>query len=583
MRAVEANMACNFSCAQLDVKSAVDSATRLMRRTVRCHWPGRCSALLLALLLSAAGAHAQASVAESPPGNSSKQTDIERRTSIESASAVQSVDGYWELRLVVLHSHPKGAKAYVRVLATAQLALPWDERTAGGEEVPVGRSELTIPLERPRMARDSGFTTDGLRIRVFGESERELLAELDLKQQIQWPDRNTAAHLEQVRGKTPEQLVDFGEASLAQGGLAGPERARRMFERALSLRPAYAPAYIGLARLALSANDNELGLRQAALWLGSALKFDPSNAEAQLLLGHVLALQNQQAEAEKLFEQASRSKSASAWLWVYWGNLREQQGREVDALQQYWRATERSNQRPTEERAHARAFTRLVALLERRGDSRELERAHERRIDRFGLVSCVATEYARFLVHWSGQYERALEVMAPGCSEEDDREVRGLAYYAKWADTAADADRLSVLSLARTYLPTTPTLWLAFAHSDRMTEVARKLLLEPGMNVDEVDSESWTALALALQARDQGRVGRLLQLGARADRPVGREQMPAALIPVFQRNLNLVKLLAERGVDYAALRYQGVSALTWARQIGGRALVEAMGAPGSHS
>ena len=67
---------------------------------------------------------------------------------------------------------------------------------------------------------------------------------------------------------------------------------------------------------------------------------------------------------------------------------------------------------------------------------------------------------------------------------------------------------------------------------------------------------------------------RLLQLGAKPDAPEGAQRMPAALIPVLARDADGIRLMQEAGIDYAKLRFQGTTALDYARSQGDEELLK---------
>jgi ankyrin repeat protein len=106
--------------------------------------------------------------------------------------------------------------------------------------------------------------------------------------------------------------------------------------------------------------------------------------------------------------------------------------------------------------------------------------------------------------------------------------------------------------------------------------VAIKPLLQNGERIDQLDNERMTALAYALQGRDSAAALRLILLGARADAPVGVQEMPAALIPVMTKDLESIRALRKSGVDYSKLRYRNMTAIDYAKQVGDDELINAL-------
>jgi ankyrin repeat protein len=109
------------------------------------------------------------------------------------------------------------------------------------------------------------------------------------------------------------------------------------------------------------------------------------------------------------------------------------------------------------------------------------------------------------------------------------------------------------------------------------TSPAIKQLLASGEQIDQRDNKNETALAYALQHDDLGAAKRLLKLHARPDVLIGYENIPLALMPVMQENLEAVRLMREFGVDYSKIRFQGATAIDFAKQSGNRALLQALG------
>jgi ankyrin repeat protein len=113
------------------------------------------------------------------------------------------------------------------------------------------------------------------------------------------------------------------------------------------------------------------------------------------------------------------------------------------------------------------------------------------------------------------------------------------------------------------------------AASDR-TLVAAKRLIESGESIDQRDNAKMTALAYALAQRDLAAAQRLLRLGARPEPKIGYDDMPAALIPVMRADVAGIRLMQQSGVDYAKLKFQDMTAFEFARQLGDKALVDAL-------
>jgi hypothetical protein len=61
------------------------------------------------------------------------------------------------------------------------------------------------------------------------------------------------------------------------------------------------------------------------------------------------------------------------------------------------------------------------------------------------------------------------------------------------------------------------------------------------------------------------------------DTMVGAEEMPVALLPIVNDDIDGVRLMQQSGVDYTKLSYHGVTALEFARQNGRADLLDVLG------
>jgi ankyrin repeat protein len=97
-----------------------------------------------------------------------------------------------------------------------------------------------------------------------------------------------------------------------------------------------------------------------------------------------------------------------------------------------------------------------------------------------------------------------------------------------------------------------------------------------GEAIDQKDNSKLNALAYALQNKDYAAARRLLQLGARTDTLITEGEFPVALLPVISEDIGGVGVMQKFGVDYSKLRYQGTTALDYAKRAGNRKLQEAL-------
>ena len=225
------------------------------------------------------------------------------------------------------------------------------------------------------------------------------------------------------------------------------------------------------------------------------------------------------------------------------------------------------------------AYTHLLILLGQRKDLDGMEALYKQRVAEFGPGSCYSADYARFMLQVRGDTQGAIDLarraLNRDCEDSPARQVLGLAQYVKWANTTGP-ERTESLNQARIYLPAGPMPLYLLATSDR-TSPAIKQLIAAGEQIDQRDNEKKTALAFAVQNGDLSAARRLLALRARPDAAVGYEDMPLALVPVMEGNIEAVRLMREYGVDYSKLRYRGATAFDFAKQSGNSALLKALG------
>jgi tetratricopeptide (TPR) repeat protein len=411
----------------------------------------------------------------------------------------------------------------------------------------------------------------------------QVIASQQIEKIIDWPDFQTWIRDEQVARNSPEDNFQHAIALIDSDDQTQLRQAKSIIEKLLAQNPRLDAAYVELARIAMKTNWGPEGLHQAETLLSSALQIQPDGANAKILLGYVYAHQHRFAQAEKLFAEAARSNPPNLWLWTNWGESLEMQGRINQALSKYREAIARPMTHDTYDRARVNAYVSLLTLLEKQRDFAGMEALYKQRIAEFGPGSCYSTDYARFKLQVRGDTQGAIDLargaLNQNCEDSPARQVLGLAEYVKWADSTG-AQRSDALNQARIYLPAGPMPLYLLAASERTTAAARQLIAA-GEPVDQRDNEGMTALAYALQNRDFAAAKRLLTLGARPDTAVGPLQMPAALIPVMDGNVEAVRILQQAGVDYSKLRYRGAKAADLARASGNEELLDILTKSGS--
>ena len=410
-----------------------------------------------------------------------------------------------------------------------------------------------------------------------------MIASQRIEKVINWPDALTFGRTQQMAHSSPKQNLGRAITLIDSGSEAELNEAKAILEGLIGQNPQFDAGYVELARIAMKSNWSEEGLHQAESLLASALQIRPDSADAKILLGYVYSHQKRFAKAEALFADAAASNPRNLWLWENWGELLVMEGKPDQAIAKYREAIAHQMPHGTNDRARAEAYTHLLALLEQRKDLDAMEALYKQRVAEFGPGACYSADYARFLLQVRGDTQGAID-MARGalnlnCADSGARQILGLAEYVKWAE-ASGTDRAEALNQARIYLPAGAMPLYLLAMSDRTIRAAKQLIAA-GEQLDQKDNNKLTALAFALKNRDLAAAKRLLALGARSDIPVGYGDVPVALMPVMEGDLQAIRIMQQYGVDYSKLRYRGATAFDFAKQSGNSALLKALGDKGA--
>jgi Tfp pilus assembly protein PilF len=407
----------------------------------------------------------------------------------------------------------------------------------------------------------------------------DVKAQQVVAQQIDWPDWQTANLMSEIRGKTNDEIVAIAVKKIDDDEEQSLADAKTLLERVLAADARQQQAYIELARVAMKSNWGPEGLHQAETLLDSALRVRPDDTNARILLGYVYAHQGRHADAQKLFADVAPTAPPNLWLWSNWGEDFLMQGKIQPAIDKYRQAVAHAPTHDTYDRARADAYDHLFVLLRRRGDFDGMEKLYKQRWAEYGAHGCEAAEYPRFMLLDRGDVESAItlsrQIVDAGCQSTDGaRQVLGMAWYVRWAGAQGPAAD-DALNQARIYLPASATALYKLARSDRTLPAVRRLVAS-GERIDQQDNEKLDALAHALADKDAAAARRLLKLGASPMAVVGPEAIPVALLPVISEDIDSIRVMQAAGVDYATLRFRGVTALEVARRQGRSDLLRAL-------
>jgi tetratricopeptide (TPR) repeat protein len=431
-----------------------------------------------------------------------------------------------------------------------------------------GQHHVSLEVRRPFMVTDGPLTATHLTAQML--NVEEVIATQRIDQEMSWPDMQTWAFEENFRGQTPAANFQRAVTLIDEGGGSNLAWARRILERLIQDDPKFAAGYVQLARIALNTNLGSDGFRQAEGLLNSALAIDRDDSNAKILLGFIYAHQGRFAQSEKIYSDLAPSNPANVWFWTDWGEMLALQGKWGGALEKYRTAIGQPHPERRDDRAQEKAYGALIARLSENRQWEGVEELFERRSKEFSSNGCYRSEFALFELQQRGDAAKAVglarDAIGTNCSTSDAREVIGAANYLLWSQSTEDK-RVGFLNEARVYLPMGPRA-LYFLASSSQTVAAAKGLIKGGEDVDQMDTQRQSALAYALNDGDLDAAKRLLELGAAPSRTVGSEGMPVAFLPIMTDNAAGVRLLKQHGADYEKLRFQGLKARDFARQLG---------------
>jgi len=541
------------------------------------------------LLLALAGyfINQQSDLTARLPGRNPVDSALPGTNSISNLKVTQDATGTWKADFDYFYTgEPRPAMALIEL---SPLELPPGARQdplafpAGATFVPTpqrGFHHVSIRLTYPGIEQ----TTQKVTV-TFSKGLHHLeFATQQVDQLIDWPTYQIYAQRAQMSGNTPEQNLLQAQQLIDSESDGALIQAKNILETLLQQNSRLTGAYCELARVAMRSDGAAPdGLHQAETLLNSALAVSPEDADAKILLGYVYTHQHRFAEGEKLYAQAAAQNPPNPWLWANWGEQLVMQHKTDEAIARYREALAQPKRPDSHDRGRRYAYGQLLALLKQKKDLDAMEVVFKQQVADYGPGSCYSTDYARFLLQVRGDTQGAIDLskraLNQDCNDAPAREVLGLAQYVRWANTSGP-DRDQALNEARIYLPTGPTALYQLATDDRTT-LAAKQLIAAGEPIDRKDNTGHTALSIALQNGDLAAARRLLTLRARADTPVGPEDVPLALIPVLEQNLPEIRLLREFGVNYSRLKYRGHTAIEFAKQSQNRELLQALGGGGT--
>ncbi len=531
----------------------------------------------------------------SGPNSPNHQPPLPGKNTISKLAVGQDAKGRWMADFDYFYTGaPQAAWVTVTLLSSGD-SLPEASLIANTiHRIERGSHHVSTEIQRPPTIQQS-FTTTQVVVQLRGvgversqtfpspttqaKSHDNVLASQKIEHVIGWPDFYTWFQDRQFADKTTEQLLHEAISQIDSGDEDSIKQAKHTLERLISKSPNFDAGYVELARVAMKTNWGPEGLHQAEALIKSALQIRPDSVNAKILLGYVYAHQKRYDSAKGLFEEAATTDTKNLWLWANWGEVLVMQGKVDQGITKYRETISRPHSNDTYDRARLDAYRKLITLLDKRNSIDELESLYKQRAQEYGSGNCYFSSYARFILQRRGDTAQAISLARKAvdghCSDPEAREVLGLAHYAAWA-AAPSAQRAELLNQAHVFLPAGPRPLYLLATSEK-TIAAVKKLMESGESIDQYDNNKFNALAYAVQSGNHEVASRLIRLGARPDAMIGYDQMPIALLPVIDGDLNGIRLMRKSGVDYSKLQFQGKSILDHVRPSGDRKLLDALG------
>jgi tetratricopeptide (TPR) repeat protein len=515
-----------------------------------------------------------------PPQLRSEPTPLPGKNSISILTVWQEKEGAWTASFNYYYTgQPRFAVLRVDLAPVRESP----EYPAGSHHLEAylppavpGRHHVTVRIPYPGSEQTTRQVSAKLLTSMI---DGQVLASQEIDKVIDWPTFPTWIRQQQMAGGSAQDNLKRAVGLIDSESAPQIAEAKGILEQLLAQDAKFDPAYVELARVAMKSNWGPEGLHQAETLLSSALQLNPDSANAKILLGYVYAHQRRFAKADALFSEAARSDTHNLWLWTNWGELLAMQGKVEQAAVKYRRAITEPMTHGTYDRARIEAYRRLLELAEHRKDLDGMEALYKQRVAEFGPGSCYSSDYALFKLQVRGDTQGAIDLargaLNQDCEDSGARQILGMAEYVKWA-AETGGERTEALNQARIYLPAGPMPLYLLAKNER-TLPAAKALIGAGEHIDQQDNEGLTALAHALQDGNLGAARRLLALGARPDVLIGPAQIPVALLPVMEGNVEAVRMLRRSGVDYTKLRFRGTTAIDFAKQSGNNDMLEAMG------
>jgi tetratricopeptide (TPR) repeat protein len=432
-----------------------------------------------------------------------------------------------------------------------------------------GKNKANVWVNRP-FDRATLLETRAVRVVIWDKSDN-VLADRTFDLTVKWPSTDPFM-LNSNDQKELDRVYTLCVKTIDAGNdFVGP---RRGLERIVLANPEYVQAYAELARIYMKTNWNREGLGQAERALQTALRIDPKHANSLVLLGYVYAHQKRYKEAERELRRAEAIGTPNIWLYANLGELYAMQDDEVKAVAAYRKAITATKSLDTYERARADAYYKLIDIYSAKQQWSDVDQLQMQRVASFPENACYKGEHADFRLRKLGNYDSAITIatkaMEQGCTKEIERTL-GAAYYTKWAYSvksgapAKEADQY--FNRGQTLYAEVPAL-LATLASSEYTRLVIAALKRRNIDIDTLDRNEFSALALSLIRVDSVAAATLVQEGANVNKTFGPEKMTPLMIAASTGDKESVLMLLKNGANRAAKSSSGFTAESIAKANG---------------
>lgn len=328
--------------------------------------------------------------------------------------------------------------------------------------------------------------------------------------------------------------------------------AKKILDKIIIAEPENIQAYVELARYHMKTSWGTVGLKRAEDILNAAHSLDENYANILILRGYVYSHQRRYQLAEADFVKAGKLESDNLWLQTNWGGLYELQNNSKKALEYYQLAIDKERIKPSpNDRAKTAAFVSAKNILYKQNEMVAVNELMGKKVIQFSENSCFQSDWADFKLFELGEYTEALELALKGisgnCESKDyANRIYANALIAEWYEketSGSDGSSSYIKALALDANWTSRLL--RFSTSKTFTPILEKLLKEK-IDIDEVDSKGYTALAYAAVRHNTPAITSLIKLGSDPNKLLN-EEYSAFLLSVMYGGKTTIKAFIMSG------------------------------------